>query len=231
MRIADPAELNPEMALESVLTAAMPPDVVTRLSNAMRDVDAFDAPGPAKIAALALDAGPMVALVYHELKELLEVLAPVDATTEAAIAEIVNVLRIPRESVEWVHDGIALSRVYRDDDLAAPAGHTFWQVAASPALVQREMTAAESISLALLVVRLRHMAGEMPPLGDTDVRVIHLRDTIVFEDGREAAPLALYYTISGSTAFVVDIEHLAGESVRIASGTLTSVLTQVASLR
>lgn len=231
MRIADPAELNPDAALESVMTATMPPHVVSSLSNAMQDVDAFNAPGPAKMAVLQLNAGPMVALVYHELNELLEVLAPVDLLTETALAEVVNVLRIPRENIEWVRDGIVMSRVYPETD-PGPSTHPVWQVTASPSLVQREMTAAESISLALLVVRLAHVAGEIPPMEGTSIRVIQLHDTIVFEDGREAAPLAVYYTISedGSTAFIVDIEHLASENVRVATGTVTSVLTQIAAL-
>jgi hypothetical protein len=121
MRIADPAELTAEASLESVLTAVMPRYVVEGMSNAMRDVDQFNAPGPAKMAVLQLDAGPMVAIVHHEAHDLIEILAPVDPTVEMALAEVVTVLRIPRTAIEWVREGVSLSRVYQDIDAGQPA--------------------------------------------------------------------------------------------------------------
>jgi len=112
MRIADPVELNREQALESVLTAVMPRFVVESLANALRDVDQYETPGPAKMAVMRLNMGALVAVVYHETKNLLEILAPPDGLVEEALAEVVAVLRIPRTSIEWVREGIELSRVY-----------------------------------------------------------------------------------------------------------------------
>jgi hypothetical protein len=243
MRIADPAELSPEQSLESVLTAIMPRHGIDRLSNAMRDVDQFETPGPAKMAVLKLDVGPMVVVAYHEMKNLIEVLAPIDHAVEDALAELVEVLRIPRTSIEWVREGIELSAVYHDGgershpaeipptssgNLLPPtrARNRYWTVTANASVAERPMEASESITLTLLVMRLMHIAGDIEPIGDTAIRMIQLPETILFEDGSEAAPLAVYYTISedGSTAWIVDVEHLPANKVHVASGTLTSAI-------
>ena len=112
MRIADPVELDREHSLESVMTAVMPKHAFDSLSSSMREVDQFETPGPAKMAVLKLDAGPTVVVVCHELKDLIEVLAPIDRRVDQALAEVVTVLRIPRTSIEWVRDGVSLASVY-----------------------------------------------------------------------------------------------------------------------
>lgn len=165
-------------------------------------------------------------------QNLIEILAPIDDTTEQALAEVVDVLRIPRTSIEWVREGIALSRLYNASDLSSSSDlppARFWQVTASPSLAGRALDASETITLALLAVQLRHVAGTIAPVDDTNTRVIALPDRILFEDGSEAAPLAVRFTISddGSTALITGIEHLASERAVSVSGTLASALEAV----
>jgi CheY-like chemotaxis protein len=103
MRIVDPAQLEPHRDVESVLTAAMPSYAMATLSPAMKDVDPFDSPGPAKIAALQTNLGSTMFVVYHEEQKLLELLAPVDAQLIQNLAEVVATLRIPATAIEWLH--------------------------------------------------------------------------------------------------------------------------------
>jgi len=244
MRIVDPVQLDRERSLESVMTANMPRHVLASLAETMRDVDQYETPGPAKMAVLELDAGSTVVVVYHETKDLIEILAPLDHTLEDALAEIINVLRIPRTSIEWLREGIALPGVYEEHskkplipsaaiqrsssiDLPTPPVQSrFWRIEAESAIAQRPLGVSESISLTLLMIRLMHSAGDFQPIGETDLRVIQMTDTILFEDGSEAAPLAVYFTIpdDGATARIVDVKQLPPNKVHMATGTLTSAI-------
>lgn len=107
MRIVDPANLRIESPFETILTATMPSYVVSAFSNALTDVNQYDTPGPAKIAVVETDAGPTVAIVYHEDRELLEILAPLDDRVLSGVTEVVTVLRIPPTAIEWVHPSLS----------------------------------------------------------------------------------------------------------------------------
>lgn len=103
MRIVDPARFEPRDDVESILTAMMPSYVVTALQPAMKDVDPFNSPGPAKIAALQTEIGSTMFIVYHEEKKLLEILGTIDAHVIDNLSEVLTVLRIPPTAIEWLH--------------------------------------------------------------------------------------------------------------------------------
>jgi RNA polymerase sigma factor (sigma-70 family) len=168
MRIADPAQLKLEAPLESVLTAVMPPFVVENLSHALRDVDQFNSPGPAKMAALELEAGPTVAVVYHETKNLLEILAPLGESLEQSVAEVLTVLRIPRTSIEWVRKGLVIHHLYTEERAALDrigVDNPDIDLEALP-----ELTLAESVH----VIRRRQLHAAIAELSDAQRQCLRL---------------------------------------------------------
>lgn len=115
MRIVDPAEFEPRPGIESVLTAAMASSVMATLLPAMKDVDPYDAPGPAKIAALETNLGSTMFVVYHEEQQLLELLAPIDEHSIANLSEVLAALRVPHTAIEWVHPKLSQAELLARD--------------------------------------------------------------------------------------------------------------------
>jgi hypothetical protein len=70
----------------------------------MEHADAFASPGPAQVVTVQLSTGQRASVVFHERKQFVEVLAPLEAGIEAGLADLLIELRISPEAVTWTHD-------------------------------------------------------------------------------------------------------------------------------
>lgn len=90
----------------------------------------------------------------------------------------------------------------------------FYDVAEDVTFVWKDLSAAENLTLLLLVTRLRYIAGEIKPERD-DIRVIQMPCTVLLEDGHVLAPLVVYFRMSddGWTALVMEISSRESQAI------------------
>jgi hypothetical protein len=100
------ADVDKPARLDSVLTAAASIDQVTRALPQMDEVDPLASPGPARVARVRLSTGHPAAVVFHERKNFVEILVPLEAGVEKGLAEMLVRLHIPAEEITWTSDRI-----------------------------------------------------------------------------------------------------------------------------
>lgn len=100
------AKVESSARLDSALTATASSDQISSALGRMSDVDALASPGPARVAKVRLSGGHAAAVVFHERKNFVEILAPLEAGVEDGIAEVLVELHIPAESITWISDRI-----------------------------------------------------------------------------------------------------------------------------
>ncbi|HEX9459491.1 MAG TPA: hypothetical protein VGA84_10125 [Thermoanaerobaculia bacterium] len=81
-------------------------DDIRELWLQMEPVDELESPGPALVAAVELSSGQRASVVFHERKQFVEILAPLEAGVEAGLASLLIELSIPPEAVTWTHGQI-----------------------------------------------------------------------------------------------------------------------------
>jgi hypothetical protein len=74
----------------------------------MSPVDEFASPGPARLVDVELSNGHRASVVFHERKQLVEILAPLEVGVEAGLAGLLFELSIPPEALTWTHARIDL---------------------------------------------------------------------------------------------------------------------------
>jgi len=72
----------------------------------MEPVDELGSPGPARLVNVELSNGHRASVVFHERKQLVEILAPLEVGIEAGLAHLLIELSIPPEAVMWTHGRI-----------------------------------------------------------------------------------------------------------------------------
>jgi len=72
----------------------------------MEPVDELASPGPARVVTVELSSGHRASLVFHERKQFVEILAPLEAGVEVGLAGLLIELGISPETVTWTHDRI-----------------------------------------------------------------------------------------------------------------------------
>ena len=92
--------------LETVLTLLASRDDIRALRPRMKPVGELASPGPALLATLELSSGQKASIVFHERKQFLEILAPLEAGVEAGLASLLVELAIRPEAVTWTHSRI-----------------------------------------------------------------------------------------------------------------------------
>ena len=93
-------------AVDTVLTAGASAEQLREILSRMVRAEAFATPGPARVATIQLSTGHRVSLVFHERKNFVEILAPIESGIEAGLAEILAELRIPPAAITWTHERI-----------------------------------------------------------------------------------------------------------------------------
>lgn len=97
--------------LDTVLTANASREQLRHLLARMEPISALSAPGPARVLTVELSTGHQAALVFHERKNFIEILAPVASGMERGLAEILAELDIAPDAVTWTHERIDLQAV------------------------------------------------------------------------------------------------------------------------
>jgi hypothetical protein len=72
----------------------------------MESAGELASPGPARVITVELSSGHKASVVFHERKQMVEILAPLEAGVEAGLAGLLNELSIAPEAVTWMHRGI-----------------------------------------------------------------------------------------------------------------------------
>lgn len=92
--------------LETVLTLRASRDDIRELLPQMEPVGELASPGPALVATVELSSGQRASVVFHERKQFVEILAPLEEGVEAGLAGLLVELSIPPEAVTWTHSRI-----------------------------------------------------------------------------------------------------------------------------
>src|SRR5216684_2632109 len=92
--------------LETVLIGRASRDDLRQLWPRMEHANELASPGPARVVNVELSSGHKASVVFHERKEFVEMLAPLETGVEAGLADLLIELGIPPEAVTWTHDGI-----------------------------------------------------------------------------------------------------------------------------
>lgn len=93
---------------ETVLTARGTRAQLDGLATEMDRPDEFSSPGPTRVFSVTLSNGKLASVVFHERKDLIEILAHLSPGFEAGIADLLATLSIAPEAITWMHTGIEL---------------------------------------------------------------------------------------------------------------------------
>jgi hypothetical protein len=72
----------------------------------MEPVDDLASPGPARSATVEMSSGHRASVVFHERKQLVEILATLEVGIEAGLRRLLIDLNIRPAAVTWTHDRI-----------------------------------------------------------------------------------------------------------------------------
>ena len=108
MHTAATASDNITTPFETVLTARGTRAQLNGLGTEMERPDEFSSPGPTRVFSVKLSNGRPAAVVFHERKDLIEILAPLGPGIEAGIADLLSTLSIAPDTITWMHAGIEL---------------------------------------------------------------------------------------------------------------------------
>jgi hypothetical protein len=108
-------------SLETVLTLRASRDDIRELWPRMEPVDELASPGPARVVTVELSSGQRALVVFHERKQFMEILAPLEPGVEAGLAGLLIELSIPSEAVTWTHSRINRRTLFEATVAAVPA--------------------------------------------------------------------------------------------------------------
>ncbi|HSY50369.1 MAG TPA: hypothetical protein VLC46_16270 [Thermoanaerobaculia bacterium] len=92
--------------IETVLTLRASRDDIRELWPRMEPVDDLASPGPARLVNVELSNGHKASVVFHERKQLVEILAPLEVGIEAGLARLLIELSIAPDAITWAHGRI-----------------------------------------------------------------------------------------------------------------------------
>src|SRR3954453_14635126 len=92
--------------LETVLTLRASRDDMHDLWPRMESAGELASPGPARVITVELSSGHRASVVFHERKQLVEILAPLEAGIEGGLAALLIELNIAPDAVTWMHSRI-----------------------------------------------------------------------------------------------------------------------------
>lgn len=103
MHTAAATDNIPSRTFETVLTARATHAQLQNIWAEMGEVDALSSPGPTRAVDVTLSNGQRISLVFHERKDIIEILAAPSASVEAGLADLLAVLKISPEAILWTH--------------------------------------------------------------------------------------------------------------------------------
>lgn len=106
MHTATATDNSPSSAFESVLTARATLAQLQNVWAEMRDADALSSPGPTRVLDVTLSNGQQASVVFHERKDILEVLTIPNSKVQAGLADLLTVLKISPEAILWMHASV-----------------------------------------------------------------------------------------------------------------------------
>lgn len=92
--------------VETVLTAQASRAQLRDVWAKMEEPDEYSSPGPARVLSVTLSSGHIASLVFHESKNSIEVLALLEPSVEAGLADLLADLTVPPEAITWTHERI-----------------------------------------------------------------------------------------------------------------------------
>ena len=105
MRIVAATNDKP-VRLDTVVTATASSDQLAAVLTQMWEPNALASPGPARVAMVQLSSGHTASVVFHERKNFLEILAPIENGVENGLADVLRELSIPASAITWTHKHI-----------------------------------------------------------------------------------------------------------------------------
>jgi len=104
MRTAAATDNSP--TFETVLTARATLAQLQSVWEKMGEVDALSSPGPARAVNVTLSSGLRASVVFHERKDIIEILTIPHSTIEKGLADLLAVLKISPEAILWTHASV-----------------------------------------------------------------------------------------------------------------------------
>ncbi len=103
MHTAAATDNAPSQTVETVLTARATLAQLRSVWAEMGEVDALSSPGPTRVMDVTLSNGQRASVVFHERKDIIEILATPKASIESGLADLLAVLKIGPEAILWTH--------------------------------------------------------------------------------------------------------------------------------
>src|SRR4051812_6443112 len=106
--------------LEPAVTLRASRDDIRDLWPNMEHVDELASPGPVRVVTVKLSSGHTASVVFHERKQLLEILTPLEPGIEAGLADLLGELDIAPDAVTWTHTRIDRPTLFERIETAVP---------------------------------------------------------------------------------------------------------------
>jgi hypothetical protein len=116
--VAVKPDTNPR--LETAVTLRASREDVRELWARMEHVDELASPGPARVVTVKLSSGQTATIVFHERKQLVEILTPLEPGVEAGLADLLVELDIAPDAVTWTHARIDRPTLFERTATARP---------------------------------------------------------------------------------------------------------------
>jgi hypothetical protein len=103
MHTAATASPDSSARIETVLTARASRAQLDDRWAQMQQPDELSSPGPTRVISGPLSNGETATVVFHERQNSIEILAPMTANIEAALADLLVDLAVAPEAITWTH--------------------------------------------------------------------------------------------------------------------------------
>jgi hypothetical protein len=100
------AATDNNQTFETVLTARATLAQLQSVWAEMSEVDALSSPGPTRAMSVTLSNGQRASVVFHERKDIIEILATPNGSVETGLADLLAVLKISPEAILWTHANV-----------------------------------------------------------------------------------------------------------------------------
>ena len=109
--------------LETILTLRASRDDIRDLWPRMEAAGELASAGPARVTTVELSTGHSASVVFHERKDLVEILArPLEAGVEAGLADLLIELGFALDAITWVHSRIDRRALFEASQSPASPG-------------------------------------------------------------------------------------------------------------
>lgn len=92
--------------VQTVLTAQASRSQLLDVWAKMEEPDEFSSPGPVRVLSATLSTGHAASVIFHERKDSIEVLTPLEPSVEAGLADLLADLNVLPEAITWTHERI-----------------------------------------------------------------------------------------------------------------------------